>query len=1130
MSQLPLSSAGSCPSRGNVNSSGAPCFYPTSQLLEAVGHSNAAAVRSSLGPSAAGLCTWCDMEQNGLLHRAAALASPDCLIELLLSEVRFIFSQNLKGETPLHVAARCARTIVSILLLVAKYGAACILECNGDTFLHCLLSNQRISHRQLLLLMESLLDRVDVRNQINVVNNRGMTLYDVALRWHHDSPALLELLLRNGAISGALVLHDEVVSLLITEKEEREKVSVCEQSFFACLHESERKEHARVQRQEDERRRLFEKERRIRLMHFDKEMSMWMSLMEKEKKYAKRVARYRAERECCAAELQRIGKGFQGRRAVHTLLLRSREKHLAEKENEGTVGAALTMPAGDKAEENASFGVESDEELPVLVVSPAAQEVPPRQIPEAALVHLQSIARMRRARRHFLHVRRMTITIQRAWRCHQARVARRRQKATDLILSVVQRYQFRRDCATLLAKLMRMRITVMLREVTRLVTQLVWRENFCSVFREIVFMQRRRVPPAPPRLSRLRRLQLLTVKFERFVLLAQFALSVVLLIYMGCAPRTTASQVHNKVDIAFICVEVVLIGCLPLCWWRLWDVAVVLTALICAAAGCYSGSIVITLFTLKLPFVVRQFVPRHPGTCTYCRSIEYSAVHLLMLLPFAVAGIGATVRGTTLNHLLLTNEGNWGRVFLDLLSTISPQYTALLLMPQANATMNTDSVLPLRAQRSRYVLPDGNVLLRLQMPLLQLIFFRAVMCIYSWSAVIAGTHNAIRHHYDISDETKLKLNKHRFRNEGKEELFDAHRATTIEALGEQLDGVMWEDDVRAAKEAIEASHYDHNTNMTVHRFVRRVQDTLDSHGAAILSGQVSQRSASSTKPATKDASRWDCRNEDPHSRGTYDIAVVETALGMIERKGLGERFIERQWTGAVLRKEMNWVLIGMLVMASVKPNLYEMEAGFSAVFVVELAVSLYFLRLEFILSHYVRLMLRVFCVVIGFVPPGIPFVAFRSLRLAEGWSLLFSVPGMVRWGMVYLVASFVTIWMISYVAALQFLAAAELERRPSMCSSKRECLEVSLRELVLPAFTPEHIDPVSEAPVMAILVLFTHFCFVPFLLAIALYPLLRLSNFIGRFLRLVVQSLHKDVLDYVENTTSRARRGTPTGV
>ncbi|KAG5474241.1 hypothetical protein LSCM1_03019 [Leishmania martiniquensis] len=1116
MSQLPLPSADSSPISGSISSlHSVSTLHQVAQLLVAIEHADAPAVRCLLTSSAPGLCAWC-ADGNSLLHKASENASPDCLIELLQSQVRFDFSQNLHGETPLHIAARCARTIVSILLLVAKHGAACAMDRNGDTFLHCLLRNEKISHHQLLLLMEALLVRADVANQINVVGFRGATLYDVACQWRAGNAALLELLLRHGAVSGALLLHDQATSLALMEEEERGIVTHLEQASLASLRDAEGTERTRIRRQNHKRRKLAEKERRRRHECLSREAVARALLMTKESRSANRIAQYRAARACCIAAVQRVGRGFLARRTARALFLwRNNLQLLAAKK----ALAAATPAAGAEAtvEKATALGVIGDDELPALLSPSGPDEEPPRTLPGALLVHLQSIVRMRRVRRHYLHLRQMTIILQRAWRRHRSRIANQRQQAANLLLREVQRYQLGKECGTVVQSLALMRIQAILREGTRLVTQLVWRENFCSAFREIVFLQKRRMPPLPVRLSRFLRLQLLAAKFERFVLLTQFVLSLFLLIYMGIAPRTSAAQARVKVDIALLCVELVITCCLPFCWWRFFDFGVVVTALICTAARNYGGSIVIALLTLKLPFVVRQFAPRHPGTCTYCRTIEYSAAYLLLFLPLAVAGTGATVRSIALNHLLLTSEGNWGRVFLYLLSTVSPQYTGLFLLSEANAKGGEETLLPLRTQQSRYALPDGSVLVRLQIPLVPLIAFRAVMWLYWWLAVVAGTHNAIRHHYDISDETKLKSNKYRPRNEGKKELFDAHRAATIEALGQKVDGVMWEDDVRSAKEAIEASHYDHNTSFMVHRFVRRVQDTLGTQGGPVLSGQMPQRFSPTAKPSTKDVPKWDCRNEDPHSRGTYDIGVVETALGMSERKCVGERFIERQWTGALLRKEMNWVLIGMLVMASVKPNLYPMEAAFSCVFAVELAVSLYFLRLEFILSHYVRLMLRLFCVVIGFVPPGIPFVVFRSLRLVEGWSLLFSIPGMVRWGMIYLVTSLLTIWMISYVAALQFLAAAQLGVQPLVCSSKSECLTVSLRELVLPAFTPEHIDPVSEAPVMAMLVVFTHFCFVPFLLAIALHPLLRLSNFIGRFLRLVVQSLHKDVLDYLEN-------------
>ncbi|CAD2219064.1 hypothetical protein ADEAN_000655700 [Angomonas deanei] len=123
---------------------------------------------------------------------------------------------------------------------------------------------------------------------------------------------------------------------------------------------------------------------------------------------------------------------------------------------------------------------------------------------------------------------------------------------------------------------------------------------------------------------------------------------------------------------------------------------------------------------------------------------------------------------------------------------------------------------------------------------------------------------------------------------------------------------------------------------------------------------------------------------------------------------------------------------------------------------------------------------------------------------------------MVRWGVLYCILTLVTVWMVAFVAALQF-ASDHGDQDDIICKDATDCLAISLRELVLPAWSPEHIRPTQEAPVMAVLVLIFQLFFIPFALTIVLHPLLQLSNFIGRFLRIVVQSLHKDALDYIEN-------------
>ncbi|KPA85575.1 hypothetical protein ABB37_01837 [Leptomonas pyrrhocoris] len=1135
-----------------------PLLLPSQLFLEALSCGDARRIRQELVGCPYTKCTWCDSDKNTLLHYAAALDAPECLIELLQSRVDFTFSRNAQGQTPLHVASRCARTIIFVLLLVTKYGATTALDNQGNTFVHILLANTLIQEDQLVLVMESLLARSSVANLVNAANGDGCTLYDVAFRWHRRNASLLQLLMRHDAVSGALLINDEVETITAAEREEREEVQMQQEHAYAQIDIAAQAHGEMIRSHRHQRRKLAEKEKRKRSALLDKESVAAQNLWKKAADDCRRVAERQAAEEHSALILQRIGTGFASRRALYRLTVQRREECAAAQkdtarptaaEQDEAVRIAFTrhveaaresaaeqeaVPIRTAAEREAQnmrkgdvnapqnrFKTEGRKESEAAepchsASSSGAVALQISQLPEKLLVYIQSVVRMRRQRRMFIQLRRRIVQIQRAWRWHHAQVLQRLQKAADTLLGELRRYELREARSTYVEWHTVARIKAMLREITRLVTKLVWRENFCSAFRDIVFLQRRRAIVPPTRLSRFQRLQLLSRKVEPFVLLAQVVVSVFLLVYMGCIPRTSVTKVHNKVDIAFICVQIVISCCLPLCWWRIWDFAVEATALVCAAASHYGGAIVITFFVLKIPFVARTFAPRHSGTRTYCRAIEYSTVYLLMFLPFGIAGIGATVRGTTLNRQLLTSQGNWGSVLLYLLSTVSPQYTVMLLLT-AGLAQNSDYefLMPLRLQVSEFKLANGEELLRFRMPLVQLVFFQAVLLLYTWTAVAVGMHNAIHHHYDLSDETKLKLNKNRFRNEGKEELFDAHRAANIEALGQQLDGVMWEDDVRAAKEAVDASHYDHNTNFTVHRFVRRVQDTLGNSNNTAPNGQGRLYMKSVQRVNVKP--KWDCRNEDPQSRGSYDIEVIETALGMVEQRSFGERIVKRQWTGALLRKEMNLVICGMLVMASVKPNLYAMEAAFSAVFAVELLASLYFLRIEFIFSHYVRLVLRIFCVVVGFVPQAVPFVAFRCLRLVEGWSLLFSIPGMVRWALVYIVISFVTIWMIAYVAALQMLSLSQVSAHRSICSSRGECLAVSIRELVLPAFTPEHIAPAVETPVIAMLVFFTHFCFIPFVLAIVLHPLLRLSNFIGRFLRLVVQSLHKDVVDYLEN-------------
>lgn len=1103
----------------------------TSEALgEAVTAGNYLLVRHIVSECAPAQCCWTDAYECSLLHIAASLPSPSCLIELLQSKLIFMLSQNCDGETPLHTASRYARSMSSVLLLVLRFGATAIQDDGGNTFLHLLLMNPNIDSEHLLILVEHLLQREDVLRLINILNKQQETPCDVASAYHGTDAALLQLLLRHGAVSGSLLFRDEVGVLVSEEHGTRQSMMAMEAGERELWQATEESVKKRMNLFRHQRKKLLAKETKKRVSIVEKEERAMSLKVEKLCSVTLKLQRQEALATDSAATLQRLGRGLVSRQRVGELA-RLRQHNAATEECVTCVPESTAVEQTEKEMEGDVTGDESpltahiepeSREAPYLiameevdVVEPTRNSLVLKLMPTNMIVFLQSMMRMRLKRRKYNRERRQIIRLQRTWRRFLAAKGQRQDTSIGVVLAALRRHDFHWQLKYFVEAQTLSRIRVLIQEITRCVTQLIWRENFCSVFCDIVFLERRQKPQPTLQPTRYRRFQNLLQTYFPWVSLTQILVSIFLLIYMGCIPRTRATAVHNNVDIAFICIQGVIACFLPWKVWRIVDFAVIATAVACAAAQQYGGPIVITFFLMKIPFVVRSFVPKHPGTRTYCRAIQYSAFFLITLLPIALASVGSSVRGTVRNSMLLSSKGNWGSVCLILLSTLAPQYT-IYFISSGNSSTSLQSIIPIRSDMTAYTEADGSQLIRAEVPLAQLVVCQGILLFYVWTSIILGTHVAIRRHYDVSDTTKLKKNKHRFRNEGKMELLDAHRAANIEALGQQLEGVMWEDDIRAAKEAVDASHYDHNANFTVHRFVRRVQDSLGNQSGG-PAGNILKGRMSVTMTPVRAESKWDCRNEDPQSRGTYDIEVIEAALSVTERKGTGQRLMERQWTGALLYKEMNFVLLGMMVMASIKPNLYPMEAAFSAVFALELLLSLYFLRLEFIFYHYVRLLLRVFCIVVGFAPQAIPFVAFRSIRLLEGWHHVFDIPGMVRWGFLYCILSFLTIWMIAFVASLQVLSRHKLGEQASICASTQECLWISLRELLLPAYSPQHIDPTSEAPVMALLVLCTHFTLIPFVLAIALHPLLQLSNFIGRFLRLVVQSLHQDVASYLEN-------------
>lgn len=641
-----------------------------------------------------------------------------------------------------------------------------------------------------------------------------------------------------------------------------------------------------------------------------------------------------------------------------------------------------------------------------------------------------------------------------------------------------------------------------IRSTKATMTKLLWRENFCCEMKRLLFLAHRRASPAAPQETLIRRVIRVQRFAMKYVLLAQFLLSCIELIYMAALPRTSARDVHNSIDIGIICLELLLSVSLPPSILSGIDVFVALLALVCAAGKWYGGAVAITLYTLKLPFVVRAFKKSHPGTNTFCRAIENVAFFLTILSPILFATVGGIIRYSCHNHMLLTSSGNVGSVFLYLWSSAAARVSGVGILPMSEQDTATlpSALVNMRSTRHFYRVGDKEIVTMME-PIASIIVFRCGLTFILWVGVFIGTHCAIKTHYDISDKTKLKRNKKRFREEA--EPLDAHRVANIEHLGSEVDGAVMEHDVQSAKVAVIANYAKRTAGPPLKR-----------------SAPPSRQSMIGNRAMTEAGSNYtggvcDCRQEDVRNAGFCDMKAIEIALGKIDQKGSLQRFVERQLNGKFYRRESTYMILLMLLFAVVFPNVYFMECAFGVTLFAELAVTLYVLDIDEICSNMIPILLRAVSCLISFIPPVVPFVAFRSIRLLEGWGVAFEIPGLILWDMCYAVVAFITMWMIAFASALQRRDSAG--DRETFCNSSGECALFTLRDLALSAWTVEHVRTGVEGPLCITMIIAWQLVGVPFFLTFALHPLQRLFNFLGRFLRLVIRSLRSDLAGYLQH-------------
>jgi hypothetical protein len=607
-----------------------------------------------------------------------------------------------------------------------------------------------------------------------------------------------------------------------------------------------------------------------------------------------------------------------------------------------------------------------------------------------------------------------------------------------------------------------------------LVTKLLWKESVAAFFYSVMARHQR----LRKRLSdRLTLLAASSSAWTPWASLVEMCVALAMLGTMFYFPRS--SRVLGTADLFDIAAVIILwmtiavqfLATPVLCSV---EATILAAATACIASGQREGTITYTVLLVRMPFAARALFPMHRETYFVCRAIEIMAFQLARLSPLLLSGVLVTIRSIQPDSGLLSDETHFALGLWRMFGTRSSLH---LPIPQTAVCLSLG-------------------------------FFVFV------AAAAVGVTEAFREYHEVADE----LMAHHRRRPVHRDIAVAptlHKPQSLAELGKEI-AEDWKIEIDVGKEAIEASHCDHTWFMTVRRFVKDVHYSL-SKGVNPL--RASRRGAGKRLTEDPGVRTWDCRNEAVVFRWGYDVQIIEKSLGRSQPGGIVSQTVQRQWDGSMHKREMAVVLLVMVILSCLYPNLYYMEAGFSAALTLELVYSTAVLGPVFVCCHNsgMGLALRLFSIVVGFVPQAIPYCCLRALRLLEGSARLVSVSTIHTWAIVHLMMQTVVLMLIGYIALMQ-----DREERPNVpsgllrhCDSEGTCASMYVTWLLLPAWYALRQDVWAFHPLSSIAITVFQLLAIPMVLSVVLHPLLQLHVFVTRFLRQVVSSLHNDFTSYL---------------
>lgn len=718
---------------------------------------------------------------------------------------------------------------------------------------------------------------------------------------------------------------------------------------------------------------------------------------------------------------------------------------------------------------------------------------------EANARHLQAWWHGRSCRLHYVTLRGAALRCQKFFRTKRIlraqRVFNRRRIAVDRVAHYLKRERSLHLLREYVRRMLRKKLRLRLETSTRAVTRTVWRESFISYFYrhrsnfESMFFKER----APEDRT------LLFV--DSFLAVAAFVACLAALLSMCIVRRTTSTVLANNFDNMLI----------AMLWMRvllsekkvalLLDVAMLTIASTAAVLQVYPFVPCYTVLLLRVPLQLASYSER-------VRAIADTLLVALYLLSYwAVIGVVAVLaaaQSLVAMESRLDADGHIGHAVLRVLRDGETQRAVVQL---SNATQ-------VAQQLTHSVSMSFTA---------WVVLLLAVI-----SSVCGAVHSVFKRYH--ANRTHVHLE--RWIVAEQPELVDKYPALAAERAARRAANAIAGESRRSAwirqHPAAVASALKANKEELV--------PTLNAWHSPAIPAPLGGSFASPTRPVEEDPDAepntalsaaspgafdndavldwtYDCTQEHPQLQfdmdrnQTYATWHHDARIGVEDDTQRGDhpsalhRFVAREWEGGTFVRRGHVLVLAIVCIGLAFPKVSDncswergtnserciLEYTASAVLCAELLVYV-LVQPGLAVKHKLSLLVRIGCVVVGFVPEAQGYGAIRAVRLLDGLHVYWRPFRLHLVGLAMCVYFTAVCWLVSVAALVQTYNNDDDRVASHDCETFGSCARAATMFLFLPPDTASDVQLVVAATTLF------HGLIVPFCCAILAHPLLGLGD------------------------------------